>query len=598
MTIRICCEEFESFIGDVRPIWLVSDESLKFERIKWSVTGDSVVMKKCDGCDHGSFTYGVFITFVKPGVSVVTASYDGKNYTCKVISRERKTYSGNEKLYYYKGDFHTHTTPEHSHDRYLIRTDYLPKRYLESIKEKNQLDVAVMTDHSVTINLESFFRNFTEYEDMKEEMEPIVYAGCENEIMYSEKDRFGRLHRISGELVAINSTSFSQANTYPEFFFVFENNPYAIGIFAHPHVVGISTKGVWNYRPRLNNPKELTELIKYVEVLNSPHNDANLLNEYVYSEALDGGYRVSTTLGSDMHKDWDFSAFPGATIIMATEKTREAITDALLNLRAYASESGNIKLTYRVNGKEAPCDLALTNKYHFEVKIDYFTQDNSTRPVRCEIISDGGKTLKTIENANFESFEFDIESDSARWFYLKFTDSKNHRTFSPPVFTSRKPVPYVLEDLKPIDKTLFSATDEKGRDAKALIDNDTETEWTADGTSFQITVDMKKEYTVRAVGNYAASIDINQLRQDGIHPNFAEAQIPVDYEIHASLDGKNFTRIADGIFRSFAGEEIVTFEPCRTRFIRFEILSTTGSRLGIAEYKNVPARMAEISIFE
>lgn len=598
MSIKISCENFESFIGDVRPLWLISDSNLKFEKIKWSQTGDSVMMKSLDGCNHGAFAYGVFLTFVKAGESTIVANYDGKDYICKVTSRERKAYTGKEKLNYYKGDFHTHTTPEHVHDKYLTRSDFLPSKYLGYIKDENLRDVAVMTDHSETIDLENFFKNFTEYELMSEDMEPIVYPGCENEIMYTELDRFGKRHRLSGELITLNASSFNQANTYPEFFFAFENNPYAIGIFAHPHVVGISTKGVWNYRPRLNNPKELTDLIKYVEVLNSPRHDANLLNEYVYSEALDGGYRVSTTLGSDMHRDWDFSTFPGATIIMATEKSREAITDALLNLRAYASESGNIKLSYKVNGMEAPCDLPIASKYHFEVKIDYFTPDNTTRPIRCEVISDEGKTIKIIENAIFENFEFDIESDSARWFYLKFTDSQTYRTFSPPVFCSREPVPYVLDSLKPIDKSYFTATDENGRDASALIDNDTETEWTADGTSFSITVDMKKEYTVRALGNYAAPIDIKQLRANGIHPNLAEAKLPADYEIYTSLDGKNFNLISDGVFRSFAGEEIILFEPCKARFIKFDILSTTGSRLGRDKYKDIPASLAEISIFE
>lgn len=49
----------------------------------------------------------------------------------------------------------------------------------------------------------------------------------------------------------------------------------------------------------------MRKFIKYVEVLNSPGSDNSLLNEYAYSEALDAGYRVSTTLGRG-----DFATVP------------------------------------------------------------------------------------------------------------------------------------------------------------------------------------------------------------------------------------------------------------------------------------------------
>jgi len=597
MNIRLSYSEFESFVGDVRPLWLISDENLKFKSISWSLVGDAIEMKNCGGCGHGNFSYGVFLTFVKEGEAEVSATYDGVTYTCLVKSHKRDEYTDGE-LNYYKADLHTHTTPEHRHDKYIARHDFLPKDYLFAIADENELDVAVMTDHATTMDLENFFKNFTEYELMRESMNPLVYPGCENEIYYTEPDRFGRTQRLSGELITLNAASFCLSYTFPEFFRIFKDEKFAIGILAHPHVVGISTKGIWDYKLRQNNSKEFRSLIKYVEAINYPVADDNLLNEYAYSDALDGGFRVSTTLGSDIHKEWDFSAFPGATVIMAKNKTREAITDALLNLRAYASESGNIKLKYSVNGMTAPCDLAPANKYHFKVNVGYFAPDEATRPTRCEVISDGGRVIKVIEGVNFDEFEFDIESDSARWFYLRFVDSKTYRTFSPPVFTGREPIPYLTDSLVPIDKKDFSAWDECGNDAGTLFDGCAETEWCASGTSFEITVDMKKSYTVRALGNYAALIDIKKLRAEGVHPNFSEARLPLDYEIYTSLDGSSFKLADKGLFRSFSGEEIVTFEPTKARFIKLSVTSTTGSRLGRGELAKLPARLSEITIFE
>ncbi len=598
MGIRISRTEIESFVGDVAPIWLVSEKSLKFERIRWSSDSDAVKVKSFAGCYHGAFSYGVLIAFMKPGEATVTATYNEETYTCRVSSRARRDFAG-EKMNFYKGDLHTHTSNEHVHDKFIARTEALYPDYLDYIKKENLRDLAVITDHSETIDHENFFRGFTAYDEMREDMEPIVYPGCESEIQYVESDRFGRLHRRSGELITLNANNFSQANTYEEFLTAYTDSPFAIGIFPHPHIMGISTKGVWDYRPRLNNSKAMRDLIKYIEVLGNPRKE-NMLHEYVYSEALDAGYRVSATCSSDFHSEWDFNAYPGATIIMAPEKTREAFTDSLLNLRLYACESGNIKLTYSVNGVTAPCDLPLADNYHFKVEIDYFEENKSTRPVRCDVISDGGVTVKSLEGVNFESFEFDVESSTARWFYLRFVDSNTKRTFSCPVFTGREVIPYKIDDLKPIDNKTLKITDADGSDASALIDGDTMTEWQGAGTSCSLTLDMGCVRSVCALGNYAVALALPPSTKATVGRMQAEieAVFPVEYIISASVDGVNFEKCAEGIFRTFAGEEIVRFAPRGARYVRLDVLSTTGARLGREAYVNIPVKIAELSLFE
>ena len=598
MSIKISRTEIESFVGDVAPLWLVSEENLKFERIRWSSDGDAVKVKSFVGCYHGAFSYGVLITFMKPGEATVTATYNEEIYTCSVRSRARRDFSG-EKMNFYKGDLHTHTSREHVHDKFIARTEALYPDYLDYIKKENLRDLAVITDHSETIDHENFFRGFTAYDEMREDMEPIVYPGCESEIQYVEPDRFGRLHRRSGELITLNANKFCQANTYEEFLAAYTDSPFAIGIFPHPHIQGVSTRGVWDYRPRLNNSKAMRDLMKYVEVLGNPRKE-NMLHEYVYSEALDAGYRVSTTCSSDFHSDWNFNAYPGATIIMAPEKTREAFTDSLLNLRAYACESGNIKLTYSVNGLTAPCDLPLADSYHFKVEIDYFEENKGTRPIRCDVISDGGVTVKSLKDVNFESFEFDVESSTARWFYLRFVDSNTKRTFSCPVFTGREVIPYEIDDLKPINNKNFKITDADGSDASALIDGDTLTEWQGVGTSCSLTLDVGCVRRVSALGNYAVALTPKPSTPETVGRVHGEneAVFPADYVISASVDGVNFEKCAEGVFRTFAGEEIVRFEPREARYVRLDVLSTTGVRLGREAYVNIPVKIAEISLFE
>ena len=265
MEIKISATELSSFVGDVRPVWLMGDEDLKYAKIKWKLEGDAVKMKTFRGAWHGCFNYGVLLTFVKEGSARVVAELEEQRFECEVHARARRDFSG-EKMEYYVGDLHTHTSREHSHDKFITRTEQRFPDYLNYIKNENKRDFAVITDHAVTIDKENFFGGFSTYEQMKEEMEPIVYPGCENEIAFTDEDRFGQPYRYSGELLAFNTTSYGCVHTYEEFFYVMQGNPYAIGIFAHPHVIGGSTRGVWNYRPRLNHPKQLTELVKYIEV--------------------------------------------------------------------------------------------------------------------------------------------------------------------------------------------------------------------------------------------------------------------------------------------------------------------------------------------
>ena len=596
MSIRISASSMESYVGDVRPIWLEGEGIGKNSPIKWRVEGDAVKLRTFRGSDHGSFSYGVLVTFLKVGEATVTATLEEKEYSCRLTARAMRDFSG-EKMNFYRGELHDHTTSEHNHDNFLS-TDYSPAVFLDYIDEQNLRDFAVESDHASVITDEYFFRCFSEHEKMRDRIRPIVFPSCESEIMYVDEDRYGIPYRYSGELLTINADNYAYTSTFEEFFYKMRNNPQAIGIYAHPHVIGGSTRGIWNYRPRQYHPAPLVSLMKGVEVLGCPQARENLLHEYVYSEALDAGMRISTTCGSDQHHTWDFTLFPCATVIMAPEKSHEAFLDAMHNLRFYACESGNIKLSYTVNGHAAPCELPLADKYHFEVRIGYFEDDNSTRPVRCEVISDLGKVVKVIEGVDFESFSFDIESDTARWFYLRFVDAKTMRTFSPPVFTGREPVPFDTGDLIPIDKSGFKAYDGKGRDASLLVDDDPLNEWVADGTSAEIIIDMGREETVRALGNYAVAVlrpysgDIRDIMAR------LEAIFPVSYRISTSLDGVNYELCDEGLFRTFSGEEIVKFAPRAAKFVKVELLDTTGSRLGRAPYSEIPMKLAELTLFK
>jgi hypothetical protein len=248
----------------------------------------------------------------------------------------------------------------------------------------------------------------------------------------------------------------------------------------------------------------------------------------------------------------------------------------------------------------APCDLPITDKYHFAVKIDYFYEDKSTRPIRCEVISNGGVSIKTIENVNFEDFEFDVESGEARWFYLRFVDSNTKRTFSCPVFCGREVIPYEIDDLTPIDRKNFKITSADGTDASALIDGDTMSWWQGKETSCSLTLDMGEVRSVAALGNYAVALENppSTPKTIAFAQSSLEAVFPAEYVISTSVDGSSFEVCAKGVFRTFTGEEIVRFDKREARYVKLDVLSTTGKRLGRSAYVDIPVKIAELSLFE
>ena len=235
----------------------------------------------------------------------------------------------------------------------------------------------------------------------------------------------------------------------------------------------------------------------------------NLIHEYSYSVALDNGFKVSTTCSSDSHgaksdnpngPKWGYKRFPGKTVIMAKEKSREAFVDALRHNRFYGCESGNLKLRYTVNGKAAPAELDITSNYKFHVDISYFKEDETTKPISCRVVSDGGKTLLELSDIDFSSFDFEIASDTAHYFYLRFVDECGRRTWSYPVWTGREFIKKSSPDLCEIDLTGATATDIlTGNDAARLINRDVNDFWESGSNEACVVIDLKQEQKISAL---------------------------------------------------------------------------------------------------
>lgn len=598
MERRLSADHIESFCGNVVPLRLLGGQAFGKEAVTWRCEGEAVQLTA-----FADFTDGVLLTLLTPGSALVTAILEGREYRCAVSVREMKHAASGTQLQYFIGDFHDHTCKKHKVEEFQAKESDYPADIIRKIRDEGKLDFCVISDHACLLNDREYYRGYADMEDAGP-MELVVFPGCEAEITPLETDRYGIVHKNAGEIVTVNACNYSAVDTWEDFFRDFSCSPFAVSCFAHPQTVGSSTKGMWNFCLEKNNGPRLRQMVRLVEMGNGTPLRANLINEYVYSTALDNGFRLSPACNSDCHgPHWGYDAFPGKTVIMAPERSREAFLDAISHNRVYATESGNVKLYWSVCGMAAPADLPLTARYDFHVELSSFHEDPTTVPVKCQVISDYGICLRTVENFDASGFDFTVESDTARYFYLRLVDGQGRRTWSCPVWTGRTPDEKTEDMLVPLEKSGFTAVEElTGSNASGVVNDDPEKPWFSDGTACSILIDMGKTQQIAGLGHYPRLLELGQMQREDMDQShaiaFEQARFPYAYRISTSLDGKDFAPRASGVFRIFGGETVVPFEAHAARFVRVEILSAVGRNSEQAAYRDSDIAIGELTVYK
>ena len=318
--------------------------------------------------------------------------------------------------------------------------------------------------------------------------------------------------------------------------------------------------------------------------------------------ALDQGFKVSTTCSSDSHgPQWGYDSFPGKTVVMAKEKTPEAFVDAFRNNRFYATESGNLKIRYSVNGRYAPCTLPLCDTYNFHVELSYFNDDETTVPKNCKVISDGGRTVLALENIESSGFDFTVKSETASYFYLRFSDANGRRSWSVPVWCGRVSPEKKEKSMSPIAFPEGTTAREciSGKDAGEVIDGSPDTFFAADTTEASILIDLTHNVSFDGIG-YLPEFVCAPEKRFGPNPwlscNYTSV-MPAEFEIYASDDGKEFVKLADGIFRTVGGENIVSFDKTFARYVRIDIKNNIGQLLNPVHSGQRNTRLCNFTLF-
>ena len=599
MERKLSFEKIDSYVGDVLPLRLLGDEDFTKEDITWKTSDPCVQIRSFAGKSEASFTNGILLTLLYPGTANVTATLEGVEYTCPVNIHERQTHSSDEEFNYYIGDFHDHTTNIHNRKEFSARGPELyPAEYIKKMKSSGLMDFGVVSDHASCLNAREFFRGFADAYDAGQD-ELILFPGAEAEVASHEMDRYGVFHKNSGEIVTVNAQTCTSTHSWKAFFDDYASSPYAFSCLAHPQIIGHSCKGVWNFRLTTNTSPRFRQMVRMVEIGDGTDRQANLLNEFTYSYALDAGFKVSPTCSSDAHGPiWGFERFPGKTIIMATEKTKEAFYDAILSNRFYASSTGNVKIRYTVNGKTAPTTLPYAVSYDIHVEIGYLRDEPDTVIKHCQVISDGGMCVAEAEGEDLRALDFHVDSNTACYFFLRMWDAEGRKTWSCPVWTGREPVYYHNDDLLPMDKTGFTAVElQTGKDAGKLLNDDVFDYWQSEGTTATLLLDLQETKELSALGVYHKILSQKEIKAEGLIPPDKNCQFPSEYVLSVSVDGEEFKVVSHGRFRVFSAEEIIRFTRTDARYLKLEILTTVGKECRREKFVNAPIVIGELTPF-
>lgn len=591
-----------TFCGDIVTLRLLSDNDISCERINWSSSNESVVyIKEFSNGNEDSFSDGVLLVMMGVGSAVVKAELYGQVFECQVESKTMETANINDKFNFYFGDFHAHTSQNHEKDEFPYRTDSTPLTVLKEIKEEGFYDCATISDHADLVNDREFFRVFLSSEETEND-DFIPFSGTECEVEELEYDHHGNLHKNAGEVVTFNTHGYASVKTWDEYFAETYKNPYAIASFAHPQILGWFVKCIWNFSFAKKLRPEMLEMFRLIEVGNGGDRAQNLVHERMYSVGLDCGLKLSPVSTSDWHgPKWGATSLRGKTIVLSPKKSKEMFIDAIKNNRVYATENGNVKLWYTVNDSIVASTLDLTDTYKFHVEVSHFNKPCDTEKiVLVEVVSDYGKTVKTLNVDPKEEnvLDFEVKSDTARYFYLKLTSAEGDRTWSSPVWTGRKFDEICRDTFKgtELDKTKWSVVScSDGTDPKKLFSGSHEDPWTGTESSAEFVIDLGELTDISAIGIYPHMVS---RTDDSLTDTEATARFVSDYEMYIAKDLNDFIMVSKDTIRCYGEEKIDEFETTTARYIKIKILATAGASQHKPKYKNSPVMIGEIYAYK
>lgn len=137
----------------------------------------------------------------------------------------------------------------------------------------------------------------------------------------------------------------------------------------------------------------VTDVITMLELINSNKN----IHYAGFLAALDHGWKVSPVAGNDNHGFYGIEHHTSRTFVLAKERTKPALLEAMRQRRTYASLEGNLECRYTANGAIMGSTLAQPAAVAFDIWIsDPDTAEPKDRITKVDLVTDGGAVAETF----------------------------------------------------------------------------------------------------------------------------------------------------------------------------------------------------------
>lgn len=186
-----------------------------------------------------------------------------------------------------------------------------------------------------------------------------------------------------------------------------------------PVVASFNHPSPKSYADWADRDDAVTDIITMLEVINSN----NKLHESAFVAALDHGWKVSPCCGNDNHGFWGITHHTSRTGVLATERTKPAILDAMKHRRTYATLEGNLECQYTVNGSIMGSTLGRPSEFAFDIVVsDPDDDEPKDKITKIEILKDGGAIAESYtpgEPLAHVEWKPTLQDEASKYFYIR-----------------------------------------------------------------------------------------------------------------------------------------------------------------------------------
>lgn len=250
-----------------------------------------------------------------------------------------------------------------------------------------------------------------------------------------------------------------------------------------------------------------------------------------FTDLLKLGYHVGPTIDHDNHNTTFGRTTQGRTVVLATSLTKSNIADAYRNMRFYASDDYNLKISYTIANKQMGSITTQAGTPTISVSVTDDDGENATTIALMSGVPGSGSTPTTLTSSSSSNTltytDNSLANLATKYYYIVVTQADGNQAWTSPIWYTRN------DAALPITLTRFTANTKNDKRVELAwttaseFNNDRfEIERSADGNHFEIIGSVLGKMNSREISNYSFTdtkpyAGINYYRLNQIDKNGA-----------------------------------------------------------------------------